>query len=113
MDVESPYFLMFSAKRSEIKIDERDGHEKSRNGHGKVMEKYFVKSVGTLIKVGVENILNPGQISLLSCIRFTLCHVPKSTACPDQGKKSPCPIGLNGLDLIEMILLRTVALLAP
>ena len=30
------------------KIGKRDGHGQSRNGHGKVIEKYFVKSVGTL-----------------------------------------------------------------
>ena len=28
----------------------RDGHGKLRNGRGKVMNKYFVKSVGTLIQ---------------------------------------------------------------
>ena len=39
---------MLTAKRREFKIGERDGHGKSRNGHGKVMEKYIVKSVGTL-----------------------------------------------------------------
>ena len=39
---------MFSAKCRECKIRKRDGHGKSRNGHGKVMEKYFVKCVGTL-----------------------------------------------------------------
>ena len=38
---------MFSAKCSECKIEKRDGHGKLRTGHGKVMEKYFVKSVGT------------------------------------------------------------------
>ena len=39
----------FSAKCCKFKIGQRDGHGKSRNGrHGKVMEKYFVKSVGTL-----------------------------------------------------------------
>ena len=42
------YFRMFSTKRRELKIGERDGHGNSRNGHGKVMGKYFVKSVGTL-----------------------------------------------------------------
>ena len=31
-----------------FKIWAKDGHGKSINGHGKVMEKYFVKSVGTL-----------------------------------------------------------------
>ena len=48
---ESLHFLMFSAKCCECKIGKRDGHGKSRNGHGKVMEKYFVKYVGTLFKV--------------------------------------------------------------
>ena len=41
-NIESPHFLTFSLKRRKLKIGER-------NGHGKVMEKYFVKSVGTLI----------------------------------------------------------------
>ena len=40
--------LMFSAKCRECKIEKRDGHGKLRNGHGKVMVKYFVKSVGAL-----------------------------------------------------------------
>ena len=31
-----------------MKIKKRDSHGKLKNGHGKVMEKYFVKSVGTL-----------------------------------------------------------------
>ena len=31
------------------KIKKRDGHGKLKNGNGKVMEKYFVKSVGTLL----------------------------------------------------------------
>ena len=48
IDVESSHFLMFSAKCHKYKIKKRDGHGKSRNGHGKVMEKYFVKFVGTL-----------------------------------------------------------------
>ena len=47
-DLESLHFPIFSAKCSEFKIGERNVHGKSRNGHGKVMEKYFVKSVGTL-----------------------------------------------------------------
>ena len=34
---------------SQMQIRKRDGHGKSRNGHGNVMEKYFVKYVGTLI----------------------------------------------------------------
>ena len=46
--VESPHFLVFSAKCGECKTEKRDGHGKLRNGRGKVMEKYFVKSVGTL-----------------------------------------------------------------
>ena len=33
----------------ECKIEKRDRREKLRNGHGNVMEKYFVKSVGTLV----------------------------------------------------------------
>ena len=48
LDLESPHFLTFSAKRGEFKIGGRDGHGKSGNGYGKVMDKYFVKSVGTL-----------------------------------------------------------------
>ena len=47
-NLESLHFPMFSAKRHKCKIGKRDGHGKSRNGHGKVMEKCFVKSVGTL-----------------------------------------------------------------
>ena len=47
-DLESPHFLTLSANYLEYIIGERDGHGKSRNGHGKVIEKYFVKSVGTL-----------------------------------------------------------------
>ena len=40
-DLESPHFLTFSAKRCEFKIGDRDGHGKSRNGNGKVMEFFF------------------------------------------------------------------------
>ena len=47
-DLKSPHFLTFSAKRREFQIGQRDGHGKSRNGPGKVLEKYFVRSVGTL-----------------------------------------------------------------
>ena len=43
IDVESLHFLMISAKCREFKINKRDGHGKSRNGHGK----YVVKSVET------------------------------------------------------------------
>ena len=46
-DLESPHFPTFSAKRCEFKIGERNGHGKSRYGHGKVMEN-IVESVGTL-----------------------------------------------------------------
>ena len=42
-NLESPHFLTCS------KIGKRHGHGKSRNGHGKVMERCFVKYVGTLI----------------------------------------------------------------
>ena len=41
----------FSAKCREWKIGKTDGHGKSRTGHEKVMEKYCVKSVGTLTSV--------------------------------------------------------------
>ena len=37
--LESPHFLMFSAKCRECKIVKRDGYGKSRSGHGKVMGK--------------------------------------------------------------------------
>ena len=47
-NLESPHFPMFSAKCCECRIGKRDGPRKSRNGHGKVMDKYFVKYVGTL-----------------------------------------------------------------
>ena len=48
-DLESRYCPTFSAKCLECKFRKREGHGKSRNGHGKVMDKYFVKSVGTLL----------------------------------------------------------------
>ena len=48
-NLESLHFPIFSAKCPECKNGERVGHGKSGNGHGKVIEKYFVKSVGTLI----------------------------------------------------------------
>ena len=35
-DLERLHFQMFSAKRRKFKIGERDGHGKSRNGHGKI-----------------------------------------------------------------------------
>ena len=47
-DLESLHFLTYSAKRRKCKIRKIDGHGKSRNYHGKVMEKYVFKSVGTL-----------------------------------------------------------------
>ena len=40
-DIDSPHFLIFSTKHPKCKINKRDGH-------GKVMDKYFVKSVGRL-----------------------------------------------------------------
>ena len=42
------FLMFFSEKRFKCKIGKRDGHGKLKNGHGKVMEKYFVKSVRTL-----------------------------------------------------------------
>ena len=42
---------LFSAKCHECKTVKRDGHGKSRNGHEKVVGKYFVKSVGTLVMI--------------------------------------------------------------
>ena len=48
-DLESLHIPMFSVKRRRFKIGERNGHGKYKNGHGKVMEKCFVKSVGTLL----------------------------------------------------------------
>ena len=45
INVGSPHF---PPKHQEGKLDERDGHGKLRNSHGKVMHKYFVKSVETL-----------------------------------------------------------------
>ena len=47
-DVESPHFPTFSAKNTKFKTEKRDGHGKLKNGQEKGMEKYFVKSVGTL-----------------------------------------------------------------
>ena len=44
IELESPHFQMFLAKPQECKINKRDGH-------GKVMEKYVVKSVGSLIDI--------------------------------------------------------------
>ena len=52
IDVESLYFPTFSqisAKCCKYKLRREAVMEKSRNGQGKVMEKYFVKSVGTLV----------------------------------------------------------------
>ena len=40
--------LTKSTKRRKFKIGKRNGHGKSKNGHGNVMKSYFVKSVGTL-----------------------------------------------------------------
>ena len=54
-NLESLHFQKFSAKRRECKIGKKDCHGKSRNRHGKVMEKYVVKSVGTLHLVSYIN----------------------------------------------------------
>ena len=51
--VESLHFPKFSVKCCKCKIKKRDGHGKLRNGHGKVMTKYFVNSVGTLVWVSI------------------------------------------------------------
>ena len=59
-NLESPHFLMFSTKCRECKIGKRDGHGKSRNGHGKVMEKYFVKYVGALSRRLAPKLLTLG-----------------------------------------------------
>ena len=53
--IESPHFLTFRPKCCEYKIEQRDG--KSRNGHGKVMAKYVVKSVGTLVNVTLTELV--------------------------------------------------------
>ena len=58
-DLQSLQFLTFSTKCRTCKIGKQDGHGKSRNGHGKVMERYFVKSVGTLAFVKVTNRVVP------------------------------------------------------
>ena len=44
-NLKSQPFLMFSAKCRECKIGKRNGLGKSRNGHGKVMEKYILSSM--------------------------------------------------------------------
>ena len=49
IDVESPHFSTLSAKCRKYKIKKRDSHRKSRNSQGKVVKKYFVKSVETLL----------------------------------------------------------------
>ena len=46
--LESPHFLTFSAKRRKLKIKERDGHGKSRNGHGQVMDKSWKNILSSL-----------------------------------------------------------------
>ena len=45
-NLESPYFPMFSAKCREFKIGKRDGHGKSRNGHGKIFYQVCGNPVG-------------------------------------------------------------------
>ena len=46
--VESQHFPTFSSKCRKCKMEKGDGQENLRNGHGKVMGKYFVKSLGNL-----------------------------------------------------------------
>ena len=65
-NLESLHFPMFSAKCRKSKIRKRDGHRKSRNDNGKVMEKYFVKYVG---------ILYPNQSQLLASQTGLLARV--------------------------------------
>ena len=48
-NLESLHFSTFSAKCCECKIGKKDGYGKSRNGGGKVIDKYFVKCLGTLL----------------------------------------------------------------
>ena len=48
--VECPIFRCFPQNAANVKIEKRDGHGKLKNDHGKVMKKYFVKSVGTLFR---------------------------------------------------------------
>ena len=48
INVESLHFQMFSTKCHKYEIDKRNGHRRLRTSHGKVMEKYFIESVGTL-----------------------------------------------------------------
>ena len=55
-DLESPHFPMFSAKCRESKIGGKIGRGTSRSGQGKVREKYFVKSVGTLNSLEQANL---------------------------------------------------------
>ena len=48
--LESLHFPTFFRKKGmNVKFAQRDGHGKSTNSHGKVIEKYFAKSVGTLL----------------------------------------------------------------
>ena len=49
--VESTHFQSVSAKCRKYKIKKTEGHGKSRNGQGKVLDKYLVKSVGTLVQL--------------------------------------------------------------
>ena len=46
--LERPHFPIFFTKCHKYKIDKRDRLGKLRNGHGKVIDTCFVKSVGTL-----------------------------------------------------------------
>ena len=68
ISVESQHNPMLSAKRHKCKIAK--GHGKSRNGHRKVMENYFVKSVGTLCRVEwLVTSLPPCTLSIMAPFR--------------------------------------------
>ena len=66
-NLESLYFPTFSTKCRECKIGKRDGHGKSRNGHGKVMEKMFCQVCGNPVndKIGraMESTLTFGSVT--------------------------------------------------
>ena len=51
IDVESLRFQTYSAKCRKCKIAKREDYGKLTNGHGKVMDKNIVKSVGTLVHI--------------------------------------------------------------
>ena len=94
INVESPHFLTFSVKCCECKIEKREGHGQSRNGHGKVMEKYCVKSVGNLhVKTVMSlNPFFPGLGSrLCESLRdeFSLSYLMSCVVAPHASGESP------------------------